>query len=103
MDMTGLVAVVTGARIKIGYLYTTRPLFLTSSSILTFSSLCSWLKQTRFNTVLKLLRNGAIVIATTRFVNNAAARYSKVTPHPVLLSLFLLSICCPLSSFFFLF
>jgi NAD(P)-dependent dehydrogenase (short-subunit alcohol dehydrogenase family) len=36
------------------------------------------LKKGRFNTALKLLRNGATVIATTRFVNDATTRYSKV-------------------------
>lgn len=48
-ELTGKVAVVTGARIKIG-----------------------------FETALILLRNGATVIATTRFPKNAVNRFAKV-------------------------
>ncbi|CAK4304964.1 unnamed protein product [Aphanomyces euteiches] len=47
-DLTGCKALVTGARVKIGY-----------------------------HTALKLLRAGAIVIATSRFPQDAAIRYSK--------------------------
>eukprot|EP00794_Sanderia_malayensis_P011091 gene11091-12259_t len=47
-DLTGRFAVVTGARIKIGY-----------------------------ETALKLLRDGCFVIATTRFPQDAALKYSK--------------------------
>lgn len=49
VDLTGKVAVVTGARIKIG-----------------------------FEIALILLRNGAHVIATSRFPKNTASRFSKV-------------------------
>lgn len=47
-DMSGKVAVVTGSRVKIG-----------------------------FQACLKLLRAGCVVVATTRFPNNAAAAYRK--------------------------
>ena len=47
--MNGLIALVTGARIKIG-----------------------------FEIALKLLRSGAIVIATTRFFNDAFLRYKAL-------------------------
>ncbi len=47
-DLTGRVSLVTGARVKIGY-----------------------------ETVLKLLRAGSHVVATTRFPRDAAARYSQ--------------------------
>jgi NAD(P)-dependent dehydrogenase (short-subunit alcohol dehydrogenase family) len=49
-DMEGLVALVTGARVKIGY-----------------------------QVALKLLRAGAAVIGTTRFPHDAALRYSRET------------------------
>ena len=48
-DLKGRVAMVTGARVKIGY-----------------------------QTALILLRNGATVIATSRFPHDTALRYSKV-------------------------
>lgn len=48
VNLTGKVAIVTGARVKIGY-----------------------------HIALKLLRAGCYVIATTRFPNNAAARYVR--------------------------
>lgn len=49
ISLTGKVAIVTGARVKIGY-----------------------------HTTLKLLRCGATVVATTRFVNDAVNRFMKV-------------------------
>lgn len=49
ISLTGKVAIVTGARVKIGY-----------------------------HTALKLLRCGATVVATTRFVNDAVNRFMKV-------------------------
>jgi NAD(P)-dependent dehydrogenase (short-subunit alcohol dehydrogenase family) len=48
-DLKGLYALVTGMRVKIGY-----------------------------SIALGLLRNGAFVIGTTRFPNDAAIRFSKV-------------------------
>jgi NAD(P)-dependent dehydrogenase (short-subunit alcohol dehydrogenase family) len=53
-DLTGRVALVTGARVKIG-----------------------------FQTSLKILRAGARVIATTRFPNDAARRYAMEADFPV--------------------
>ncbi|MEP7196699.1 MAG: SDR family oxidoreductase [Saprospiraceae bacterium] len=47
-DLTGQIAIITGSRLKIGY-----------------------------HTTLKLLRSGATVIATTRFPNDSAIRFSK--------------------------
>ncbi|XP_065052882.1 uncharacterized protein LOC135682084 isoform X2 [Rhopilema esculentum] len=51
-DLKGRYAIVTGGRIKIG-----------------------------FQTALKLLRDGCYVVVTTRFPNNAAARYSDETDY----------------------
>ncbi len=52
-DLSGRVALVTGARVKIG-----------------------------FHTALKILRAGARVIATTRFPNDAARRYAMEADYP---------------------
>ena len=54
-DLTGRIALVTGARVKIGYYI-----------------------------ALILLRNGAQVIATSRFPNDTAVRFSKVHPSSLL-------------------
>lgn len=64
-DLTGRVALITGGRIKIGYL-------------------C----------VLRMLRCGATCIVTTRFPNDAAERFAKVSQSFPLSLLF----CCILSS-----
>ena len=81
-DLDDCVALVTGARIKIGY-HNNSFSSLLFSSLLFFSLLffsfsfhCFFFIMTRYQTALRLLRSGVTVIGVTRFPNDAARRYS---------------------------